>query len=266
MGVGLMSVLAPRVSWAETCPNINLSVSPLVPRYQGTADTATNRYPVRARNLSPSWIDLKDCQDDIRLQFTLLMSGLPCSDTIQAWVGRETDCTPVAARQTHSGAARCWPVSAPSLAQESVTVDLRAQDLVAFMGSADAPSIYSQEGTSACSALASEATTSPCSGDSLSLYFMAIEADGETVDGTSAEYDFGATPTPGSASCHVSYVDGGVIDGGPIDGGPIDSGPIVEKGCAMGSGGAPDAGLAMGLGIVGLTVIRRRRGSASRGR
>jgi len=183
----LLAVLFPAVARAQTCPSVSISVNQVVPRYIGASDTAANLFPYRPQNLEPSWINYNDCAKDIRLQFTILVGGLPCTDTIQVWAGT-TDCTQVSARQANSGATHCWPVTATGAfaMQQSSTGDIRAQDIVAYITDDEPPTIYHPSGIKAC-----ESQASP-GGVSLSLYFMAIEADGQTVDGTAGEYDFGA--------------------------------------------------------------------------
>jgi hypothetical protein len=170
-----------------TCPDISITVSPNVPRFLPGGDTAANAYPSRPQNLDPSAIDYKDCTSNINLEFTLDISGLPCTDTIQAWVGT-TDCTQITARQAKSGGSQCWQVTKAIELQSSTVVNLRAQDLVAFIG---AGTTYMRQGVAACQSLLR--TTPHCDGSavpSLSLYFMAIEADGVTLDGTPAAYSF----------------------------------------------------------------------------
>jgi len=182
-----LATFTPRATFAQTCPNVSISVNSVVNRYHGGSDTAADLYPLRPQNLNPTWINYKDCKDDIRLQFTILVAGLPCSDTIQVWAGT-TDCTQISARQPNSGATHCWPVvptGAFNMSQTS-TGDIRAQDIVAFITNPEPPTIYSPSGVQACQSQASPG------GIGLTLYFMAVEADGQTVDGTSASYPLGA--------------------------------------------------------------------------
>ena len=107
--VSSLGVLVSGNAMAETCPTIALSLPTPPQRYYSGPDTAPNVYPSRPANEAPTFIDLRDCQDDIHLEFVVASSGLPCSDTIQVWAG-PTDCTQLTARQTHSGSPRCWPV------------------------------------------------------------------------------------------------------------------------------------------------------------
>jgi hypothetical protein len=182
-----LAVLIPLTARAQNCPNVSISVNSLVPRYYPGADTTANLFPVRPQNLNPTWINYSDCKSDINLEFTLLISGLPCTDTIQVWAGT-VDCTQVAARQADSGQTHCWPVTvqgAFTMASTS-TGNLRAQDIVQFITNAEPPETYTRAGPKACQSQDAPGSVA------LGLYFMAIEPDGQTVDGTSAEYDMGA--------------------------------------------------------------------------
>jgi hypothetical protein len=193
--VALLALLVPELAWAQTCPNINITVNSVVPRYSGATDTPGNLFPLRPQNLQPTWINYNDCINDIRLQFTILVGGLPCSDTIQVWAGT-VDCTQTSARQANSGATHCWPVTgtgAFAMAASS-TGDIRAPDIVRYVTDDEPPTIFTGVGPLASAPEVKKACQSQASpgGVSVSLYFMAIEADGQTVDGTSGEYDFGA--------------------------------------------------------------------------
>jgi hypothetical protein len=182
LGVGI-----PRAAVAQTCPNISISVNPTVNRYLPGSDNNRNLFPFRNQNLQPTWINYNDCKSDINLEFTILISGLPCTDTIQVWAGT-VDCTQVAARQNDSGQTHCWPVTPTGSFNMSATStgNIRAQDIVQFITNAAPPETYTRAAPTAC-----QSQDAP-GGVSLGLYFMAIEADGQTVDGTSAEYDMGA--------------------------------------------------------------------------
>src|SRR5271156_445190 len=87
----LLAPVAPHVAQAGTCPKVDVNLSSNVPRYAGSSDTAANLYPSRGECFQPEWIDTQDCKNDIRLQFTLSITGLPCADSIQVWAGT-TDC------------------------------------------------------------------------------------------------------------------------------------------------------------------------------
>jgi hypothetical protein len=87
IAVGGLALLSPLPAFAQTCPNVEIGVSSTVPRFSPGPETSANAYPLRQQNLSPTWINYKDCQDDINLEFTLHVSGLPCTDTLQVWAG-----------------------------------------------------------------------------------------------------------------------------------------------------------------------------------
>jgi hypothetical protein len=173
-----------------TCPSISIHVDVVVPRFPDTNadDNPNHTFPSRPQNLDPTGIDYNDCSSNIHLQFTGSVDGLPCTDTMQIWAGT-TDCTPTSARQTNSGAAHCWPGTSTVALQTAFTLNIRAQDLVAFLDNAKPPTAYTPQGATACKPL----DTPRCEGFvSLNLYFMAIEADGLTMDGTPALYSLDA--------------------------------------------------------------------------
>jgi hypothetical protein len=265
-----VGVLAPSVAGADRCPDINLSVVPIVPRYGGGPDIPADRYPLRPANEKPSWVDLQDCQDDIHLQFTVLESGLPCFDNIQVWAGT-VDCTQAAARQSNSGQAHCWPVDATGAfaMAESTTGDIRARDIVGPMDSPEPPATYTPAGANACQSLLASGP-STCKSVPLSLYFMAVQPDGLTVDGTSARYDFGAETGPfcGSTSADAGGSDTGSTDAAHAardadDAASEDSEPpIVRGGCRMSPGRLPQGAASVWLALMGLAMARRRSKSA----
>lgn len=280
VGASVIVVLLPQIAWGQTCPDISINLDSVVPRYTGTSDSPANLFPLRPQNLQPTWIDETDCKDDIRLQFTVLLGGLPCTDTIQVWAGT-TDCTQVSARQANSGSARCWPVVATGSFAMSATStgDIRAQDIVANLMTSEPPTIYSPSSVKACQSLAGGGPLL-CSGVSLGLYFMAVEADGETVDGTSAIYDLGAAELvlPDGGWCRSSSTDGGLLDADVIDAGAGGSGAggsggagsdgegsggTIIHGCSMASERGPDVGALAGVGVAALVLGRRRRRSTT---
>jgi hypothetical protein len=186
-------VLVPRAAWAQTCPNVAISVIQPVNRYgAGGPDIPANQYPLRPDNLDPTAINYSDCAADIHLQFNLNVQGLPCSDTMQVWVGT-TDCTQLSARQTTSGSPRCWPVKTSVLLSQTLEVDIRAQDIVGFISNAEPPVTYQPQGIAACHSQDEPGVVA------LNIAFMAMEADGQTVDGTTTPYTLNAAlvgPSP----------------------------------------------------------------------
>jgi hypothetical protein len=279
IGACVLGLFLPALAAAQTCPNVSLSIpTGSAQRYYPGSDVASNIYPTRPQNEDPQYIDEHDCDEDIHLQFTLVASGLPCSDIIQAWAG-PTDCTQLAARRASSGSTRCWPVSDPQPIGTSFSIDVRARDIVAFLDSSDPPTVYTPEsGANVCQSLAAM-----CTGEPLSIYFMALEANGTNVDGTPATFDFGVFRGPdaeggscdagdppdagppladGSAAqdARVAREDGGVVDGDTTNTEP-GGGPLLEEGCTCSLPRVSRSHF-RGLGLVaGLALIflRRRR-------
>jgi hypothetical protein len=254
----VLAVMIPWTAWAQTCPTVSISVNSVVPRYYPGGDSTANLFPVRPQNLNPTWINYNDCKNDINLQFTLLISGLPCTDTIQVWAGT-VDCTQVAARQADSGQKHCWPVTPTgsfTMASTS-TGNIRAQDIVEFIANAEPPEVYTPGDLGSCQSLIHMGSTQ-CGGIDLGLYFMAIEADGVTVDGTSAEYDMGAFDAlPDGGSC-ARATDSGATDSGAIDAGPSSNARLEGCGCRTMPKQGADVGV-LGVGIAAIVIGRRRR-------
>lgn len=152
-------------------------------------------YSFRQANEDPSGIDTADCVADAYLEITAVLCGLPTVDTFQAWVGT-TDCTLSTAREVGTGGPRCWPVvpvGAIGVSQTS-TFKVRAQDIVAYLGSANPPTTYTRAGASACERLSSLTCRAP-----LNLYIIGVSPDGLTGDGASSPEDVNAVNTPSSS-------------------------------------------------------------------
>jgi hypothetical protein len=199
-GVGACLValvaLLPRSARAQTttttggnCPMVSITVNPVVPRYYPGGDTVANEYPYRPQNLNPNDVNYQDCAADINLEFTLLVGGLPCTDTIWVWAGT-TDCTQVSARERNSGSTQCWPVAqigAFAMSQTS-TANIRARDIVAHLSdSATSSTTFTPASPDLDDLSACHSQDAPGS-VGLTIDFMAMEPDGQTVDGTSAAY------------------------------------------------------------------------------
>jgi hypothetical protein len=251
LAASLLGLSVSNDALAGSCADVSISVNSLVPRYYPDADIPANVYPVRPAKEGPAWIDTDDCNADINLEFTLLISGLPCKDTIEVWAGtKDSDCLQPSARQAGSGPGRCWPATPPgafTLASTS-TGNIRAQDLVGFLDTADPPVTYSRQGESACSALSGTS----CGAVPLRLFFLAVDEDGGVIDGTPAEYLFGAeTGSPDGGWCQ------------PDSGLPVNQPPPPSSGCSC---RAPrQSSCANALGALGLwatvaaVFLRRRR-------
>jgi hypothetical protein len=185
-----VAVLPSRTAQAQTtgtgggtCPSVSVTVNPTVPRFPANNpdDNPNGTFPSRPENLDPNAINYNDCSSDIHLQFSGSVSGLPCTDTMQIWAGT-TDCTQTSARQANSGAAHCWPVTQSVALQTTFTLNIRAEDLVAYISNSEPPSTYFAHGATFCRSQVAPGVVS------LGVYFMAMEADGLTMDGTPAMY------------------------------------------------------------------------------
>jgi len=195
-GVGaylvVLGVLPPRSAEAQTtttgttttttsnCPNLSFNLGSTVPRFFPGADTAANMYPFRPAQLDPNGINYQDCIDNINLQFTLLIGGLPCTDTIQVWAGpSSTDCTQSTSRMSSDGDAQCWEVTPDGLFQMATTSteNIRAQDIVSHLSdSAITVDTYTPAKPSACQSQTFPGTVQ------LNITFMAMNPDGVDVD------------------------------------------------------------------------------------
>jgi hypothetical protein len=182
---------------------LGIDVNPTVKRFYSDGVTP---YPFRSQDQDPSAVDAQDCEDDIILQFSVSLCGLPTTDTIQVWAGT-TDCTQASARELGAG-PYCWQV-APSGAFANSTIsmgNIYVRNITRWLGISDAGrselgAVTSVPGVNACQSLASP--TSACSVP-LSLYFVFISPDGVTADGY-ARYELGAFVGPteaGSCSAH----------------------------------------------------------------
>jgi hypothetical protein len=158
-----------------------LTLGPTVPRFY---PDETTPYPfIRPQNRDPNAINYQDCAADIVLEFTLLISGFQCSDTIQVWAGT-TDCTQTTARMSSDGDTQCWPVTPNGLFKMSQTSTnfIRARDIVSHISdSAVTTDAYTVQSPDVNDLTACESQDAPGT-VGLSIFFMAMEADGETVD------------------------------------------------------------------------------------
>jgi hypothetical protein len=133
------------------------------------------------------------------------------------------------------------------------TGTIRAQDVVDFVSSASPPTTYTRATKAVCQ--------SQCApgGEALGLYFMAVEADGITVDGTSAEYQFGANlvgPYPPSDVAVGADVDGLVVSWSPAADATIAAFNVYCQDLAPEEGGAPGAGATVDGGVLGACESR----------
>jgi hypothetical protein len=172
---------------------LGINVTGVVYRFypDGTA------YPFRPANLNPNDIDQQDCDDDIYLEFTLLETCLPTTDTIQVWAGT-TDCSQATAREGATGGPYCWQVASNGQFQNSQTVTgkIYARNIVQYLDDTSVTDFAPPTtipGSSVCQRLGNyDACEAP-----LSLYFLFVENDGITVDSATVygqDVDVGGSP------------------------------------------------------------------------
>jgi hypothetical protein len=176
------------ISWAQFeagigSSGLGITINPTVPRFTTNGQTP---YPYRPQNLNPNDINFKDCSDNIVLQFTLLETGLPTTDTLQVWAG-PTDCTQQSARISGTSGPFCWRV-APNVGYgTSVTSSIFARNVTQFIDdTSDAVLAYnaspnSTPGVNACH-------TQQASGAiGMTIYFMFVNGNEVDID-ASATY------------------------------------------------------------------------------
>jgi len=178
VGLGALTVACPRPALALDggSSSLGLSLSGAVYRYYPDGHTA---YNFRAANLNPQDINFQDCSDDIILQFSLSVTGLPTTDTLEVWAG-STDCSQTTARQTGSG-PYCWQVAPRGAFANAnpTTGQIHVRNLTQYVDDTTvghfAP-VTSVPGPAACH------TQTTSGAVALSLYFMFIRNDGITAD------------------------------------------------------------------------------------
>ena len=179
----------------------------------------------RAENLNPEGINYSDCEQNLRLDFSLLVSGFSATDdaAIQTWAGT-VDCTQPTNRVSGGGTLHaCWQVAPftqaiTATASKTVHISVYARDVLRYEQpptTADGSQPYdpsfasSQAGESACYVQPSDAAVP------LSIYFIAV-AQPDTTLGVAYEYSLSAdlvapppptqsTPSPGDTVLTVNW-------------------------------------------------------------
>lgn len=216
----LASVLVPALARAQTIS----AGAPNPERYlyeQGVCSscnaTDVTNTP-RPQNLNPQGVSFSDCEQNLRMDFTLVLSGFTAADaaTVQAWAGT-VDCSRDENRGSTAGVEHpCWQVAAfygPVLAttSQTITLSVYARDVLRYEAppsGTDVVQLYdatfnaSSEGETACHVQATDAAVP------IGLYFIPVGTDGTAV-GTRYQYtpltDLVAPPPP----CGVSATGGG---------------------------------------------------------
>jgi hypothetical protein len=163
----------------------------------------------RPQNLNPEGVNFTDCEQDLRMDFTLILSGFSAGDSasVQAWAGT-VDCTQDTNRVSTAGTLHaCWQVAGfygPVLAttSQTITISVFARDVLRYsaqptgtvVSQAYDPSFhYSSNGESACHVQATDAAVP------ISIYFLPVNSTANFI-GTAYEYslstDLVAPPPP----------------------------------------------------------------------
>lgn len=166
-------------------PSVALNTGAVVLHYAQDGTTAV----AHPNGSQPSWISHSDCAQNIIVRVPLTMSGLPTSDVLQVWASSGADCTQGVNR---SGTTQqCWQVVSGGIAPaQAVTVDIRAQDIVApiTLGTGQKPTTFTPGTPAACDSVTQSGPIA------LTIYFMFINGAGGSAnaDGTSATYALSA--------------------------------------------------------------------------
>jgi len=183
LGIGLAALVtgSPRTALAQlgdggSSSGVGISVSGTVYRFTPNGQA----YNFRAANLNPNDISFQDCEDNIYLEFTLIESGLPTTDTIEVWAGT-TDCSQSTARESATGGPYCWQVAPYGAFANSNTVSgkIYARNITQYIDDTTTTHFTPPTqvpGPAACRTQ----TTSGSVG--ISLYFLFVMNDGITAD------------------------------------------------------------------------------------
>jgi len=230
----------------------------------------------RPQNLNPEGVNFTDCEQNLRMDFTLILSGFSAGDdaTVQAWAGT-VDCTQDTNRVTTAGTLHaCWQVAGTygpvlATASQTITVSVYARDVLRFSApplSSTAsqtyqPSFnYSSEGESACHVQTSDAAVP------ISIYFIPVNSTSNAL-GTAYQYalttDLVAPPPPtvspiqpGDTLLTVNWASPGTdpdIVGFSVYSDPP-SGGVTTGGCSCGGAVGTGANSYVGDGSIGAAL------------
>jgi len=135
----------------------------------------------RTNDQNPTWINYNDCVKDDILTFQATLSGTFSSYSLEVWVGSGTDCTTYEARL--GNAPTCWQVYSTNPQNQTTSISLRAQDIIAQNKSTDS-TWGADSGTAADCDEAGGATE----GQAVTLYFLLVDGTGN-AQGTGSTYD-----------------------------------------------------------------------------
>ncbi len=154
----------------------------------------------------PSWLSNADCQQNIIVRVPITITGLPTSDTMQVWAGANgVDCTQ--ATNLSGTTQACWQVVSGGIApQTAITVDIKAQDIIAplELPIGQKPAQYTPGTVAACSSVTQSGPIP------ITLYFLfangALGSSG--ADGTAATYALSVALIGPAAPTGITVNDG----------------------------------------------------------
>ncbi len=175
-----------------------LTLTPTIQRFNQDG-TVPAQHPMPA---STQGLNFDDCNNNVKIRFTLSMSTVDSGFSVQAFAG-PSDCGPVAARTASTAA--CWPVLEGNIAQAiSTTVDMNVRDIVSQIGRTG-PALalaYSPASASVCSSGISGASQ-------ISVYFIAVpNGNGDTATGVNSAFKVKLTGPPAPTVTSVGAGDG----------------------------------------------------------
>jgi hypothetical protein len=213
----------------------------------------------RAQNLNPEGINYVDCEDNLRMDFSLSLSGFVASDdaAIQVWAGT-IDCTQPLNRAVGGGATHpCWQVGTPigpiTTTTMTVTKSVYARDVLRYeQPPADPTASQAYDPSFNYSKPAGELACHVQLTDSavpLGIFFIAVDSTGNTL-GTAYEYSLTAdlvapppptvtTPSAGDTTLTVNWTSPG--DDPDIMGFAVYSDPPSGTGSSSGGCGCGPA-------------------------
>jgi hypothetical protein len=183
VGLGLASLVTalPRTAMAQfgdggSSSSMGISINPTVKRFYPDGVTS---YNFRAANFNPNDINFQDCNDNIILQFSLNLTGLPTTDTIEVWAG-STDCSQSSAREESTG-PYCWQVAQRGGFANSITSvgNIYVRNITQYLDNATTLHPYPVTSVPNIDACHTQTTSGAVQ---LSLYFIFLSNDGITAD------------------------------------------------------------------------------------
>jgi hypothetical protein len=160
------------------------------------ASDETTQIPTLVVHGNQPGIGFKDCAGDTFVRFPLTVTGLPTSDSLQAWAGTG-DCTQQGATTTQT--ATCWPIYDGSITPTSsgFYVDIRVQDIVSQLYSTAKTLVYSPASSDVCQNQGPLSTISETDGGGASIpsgeanvnvFFMWFQPGAATPESSATPY------------------------------------------------------------------------------